>query len=150
VSESSIIDTIVGGLRVGNCQDVLDRVKPKSLQELFEVMKNIANPTKAAAEGLTEPMRRRSKSNKGSGTNRRGGKITHRSKQIVRSTTYLHPLTRTRTGAMAGTRADTRMAEGRSRSSKTHLSEAAVSDFSVGSMGSMPSITHTSAPRQLR
>jgi hypothetical protein len=38
VSESSIIDTIVVGLRVGNCQDVLDRVKPKSLQELFEVM----------------------------------------------------------------------------------------------------------------
>jgi hypothetical protein len=31
VSESSIIDAIVGGLRVGNCQDVLDRVKPKSL-----------------------------------------------------------------------------------------------------------------------
>jgi hypothetical protein len=39
VSESSIIDAIVGGLRVGKCQDVLDRVKPKSLQELFEVMK---------------------------------------------------------------------------------------------------------------
>jgi hypothetical protein len=38
VSESSIIDAIVAGLRVENCQDVLDRVKPKSLQELFEVM----------------------------------------------------------------------------------------------------------------
>jgi hypothetical protein len=38
VSESSIIDAIVGGLRVGNCQDVLDRIKPKSQQELFEVM----------------------------------------------------------------------------------------------------------------
>jgi hypothetical protein len=38
VSESSTIDAIVGGLRVGNCQDVLDRIKPKSLQELFEVM----------------------------------------------------------------------------------------------------------------
>jgi hypothetical protein len=38
VSESSTIDAIVGGSRVGNCQDVLDRIKPKSLQELFEVM----------------------------------------------------------------------------------------------------------------
>jgi hypothetical protein len=38
VSGSSTIDAIVGGLRVGNCQDVLDRIKPKSLQELFEVM----------------------------------------------------------------------------------------------------------------
>jgi hypothetical protein len=38
VSESSTIDAIVGGLRVGNCQDVLNRIKPKSLQELFEVM----------------------------------------------------------------------------------------------------------------
>jgi hypothetical protein len=38
VSESSTIDAIVGGLRVGNCQDVLDRIKPKFLQELFEVM----------------------------------------------------------------------------------------------------------------
>jgi hypothetical protein len=38
VSESSTIDAIVGGLRVENCQDVLDRIKPKSLQKLFEVM----------------------------------------------------------------------------------------------------------------
>jgi hypothetical protein len=29
VSESSTIDAIVGGLRVGNCQDVLDRIKLK-------------------------------------------------------------------------------------------------------------------------
>jgi hypothetical protein len=28
VSESSTIDAIIGGLRVGNCQDVLDRIKP--------------------------------------------------------------------------------------------------------------------------
>jgi hypothetical protein len=27
VSDSSTIDAIVGGLRVGNCQDVLDRIK---------------------------------------------------------------------------------------------------------------------------
>jgi hypothetical protein len=38
VSERSTIDAIVRGLMVGNCQDVLDRIKPKSLQELFEVM----------------------------------------------------------------------------------------------------------------
>jgi hypothetical protein len=38
VSESGTIDAIVRGLRVGNFHDVLDRIKPKSLQELFEVM----------------------------------------------------------------------------------------------------------------
>jgi hypothetical protein len=38
VSKSNTIDAIVGGLRVGNCQDVLDKIKPKSLQELFEVL----------------------------------------------------------------------------------------------------------------
>jgi hypothetical protein len=92
VSESSIIDAIVGGgLRVGNCQDVLDRVKPKLCKNSLKSCKNIASPIKAAAKGLTEPMRRRSKSNRGSGTNRRGGKITRRSKQTVRSTTYRHP-----------------------------------------------------------
>jgi hypothetical protein len=38
VSERSTIDAIVRGLMVGNCQDVLDRIKPKSMQEFFEVM----------------------------------------------------------------------------------------------------------------
>jgi hypothetical protein len=46
VSESSIIDAVVGGLRVGNCQDVLDRIKPKSLQELFEVMQEYCKSDK--------------------------------------------------------------------------------------------------------
>jgi Mor family transcriptional regulator len=46
VSESSTIDAIVGGLRVGNCQDVLDRIKPKSLQELFEVMQEYCKSDK--------------------------------------------------------------------------------------------------------
>jgi hypothetical protein len=32
VFESSTIDAIEGGLKVGTCQDVLDRIKPKSLQ----------------------------------------------------------------------------------------------------------------------
>jgi hypothetical protein len=31
VSENSTIDAIVGCLRVGNCQNVLDRIKSKSL-----------------------------------------------------------------------------------------------------------------------
>jgi hypothetical protein len=52
VSESSIIDAIVGGLRVGNCQDVLDRVKPKSLQELFEVMQEYCKSDKGRRRRL--------------------------------------------------------------------------------------------------
>jgi hypothetical protein len=46
VSESSTIDVIIGGLRIGNCQDVLDRIKPKSLQELFEVMQEYCKSDK--------------------------------------------------------------------------------------------------------
>jgi hypothetical protein len=30
-------------MRVGNCQDVLNRIKPKSLQELFEVIQCKSN-----------------------------------------------------------------------------------------------------------
>jgi hypothetical protein len=44
--ESSTIDAIVGDLRVGNCQDVLDIIKPKSLQELFEVMQEYCKSDK--------------------------------------------------------------------------------------------------------
>jgi hypothetical protein len=52
VSENSIIDAIVGGLRVGNCQDVLDRVKLKSLQELFEVMQEYCKSDKGRRRRL--------------------------------------------------------------------------------------------------
>jgi hypothetical protein len=52
VSESSTIDAIVGGLRVGNCQDVLDRIKPKSLQELFEVMQEYCKSNKGRRRRL--------------------------------------------------------------------------------------------------
>jgi hypothetical protein len=52
VSESSTIDSIVGGLRVGNCQDVLDRIKTKSLQELFEVMQEYCKSDKGRRRRL--------------------------------------------------------------------------------------------------
>jgi hypothetical protein len=52
VSESSTIDAIVGGLRVGNCQDVLDRIKPKSLHELFEVMQEYCKSDKGRRRRL--------------------------------------------------------------------------------------------------
>jgi hypothetical protein len=52
VSKSSTIDTIVGGLRVGSCQDVLDRIKPKSLQELFEAMQEYCKSDKGCRRRL--------------------------------------------------------------------------------------------------
>jgi hypothetical protein len=52
VSENSIIDAIVGGLRVGNCQDVLYRVKPKSLQAPFEVMQEYCKSDKGRRRRL--------------------------------------------------------------------------------------------------
>jgi hypothetical protein len=41
-----------GGLRVGNCQDVLDRIKPKSLQELFKVMQEYCKSDKGRRRRL--------------------------------------------------------------------------------------------------
>jgi hypothetical protein len=148
VSESSIIDAIVGGLRVGNCQDVLDRVKPKSLQELFEVMQEYCKSDKGRRRRLDRANAAKKQKQQGSGTSRRAGKISHRIKQTVRSTTCLHPPTRTSTEAAVGIGADTRIAEGRSRSSTTHLSVPAVSGFSAGSTELMPNIIHT--PRRSR
>jgi hypothetical protein len=58
---------------------------------------------------------------------------------------YLRHQTTTRIETAADTKVDTKMAEGRSRSSKTRPSGAAASGFSVGSTGSTPSITPTSA-----
>jgi hypothetical protein len=52
VSESSTIDAIVGGLKVGNCQDMLDRIKLKSLQELFEVMQEYCKSDKGRRRRL--------------------------------------------------------------------------------------------------
>jgi hypothetical protein len=54
VSERSTIDAIVGGLRVGNYQDVLDRIKPKSLQELFEVMHEYCKSNKGRRRRLDQ------------------------------------------------------------------------------------------------
>jgi hypothetical protein len=52
VSKSSTIDAIIGGMRVRNCQDVLDRIKPKSLQELFEVMQEYCKSDKGCRRRL--------------------------------------------------------------------------------------------------
>jgi hypothetical protein len=52
VSESSTIDAIVGGLRVRNFQDVLDRIEPKSLQELLEVMQEYCKSDKGRRRRL--------------------------------------------------------------------------------------------------
>jgi hypothetical protein len=54
VSESSTIDAIRGGLRLGNCQDVLDRIKPKSLQTLFEVMQEYCKSGKGRRRRLDQ------------------------------------------------------------------------------------------------
>jgi hypothetical protein len=99
VSESSTIDAIVGGLRVGNCQDILDRIKPKSLQELFEVMQEYCNLTKVADEGWTEPMQPRSKINRVIGMHRKDARTICRSNHTGKSTTCLHPPTQTKAKA---------------------------------------------------
>jgi hypothetical protein len=52
MSESSTIDAIIGGLRVGNCQGVLNGIKPKCLQELFEVMQEYCKSDKGRCRRL--------------------------------------------------------------------------------------------------
>jgi hypothetical protein len=70
---------------------------------------------------------------------------------------YLRPPTRTRIGMAVGTKVDTKMAEGRSRSSKTrHNARAggggagAAKGFYVGSMGSTRNTTPINALRRSR
>jgi hypothetical protein len=149
VSESSIIDAIVGGLRVGTAKTCSIESSRSLCKSYLKLCKNTASPTKAAAEGSTGQMQQRSRNNRDSGTSRRGGKTSRRSKRTVRSTTCLRPPTRTRTRA-AGTRADTSITGGRSHSSITSRSGPVVSGFSAGSMELMPSTTRISALRRSR
>jgi hypothetical protein len=72
VSESSIIDAIVGGLRVGNCQDVLDRVKPKSMQELFEVMQEYCKSDKGHRRRLDRANSAKKQKQQGQGDQPKG------------------------------------------------------------------------------
>jgi hypothetical protein len=148
VSESSIIDAIVGGLRVGNCQDVLDRVKPKSLQELFEVMQEYCKSDKGRRRRLDRANAVKKQKQQGQWDQPKGWQ-NHPPKQANRQINNVSaPPDQNQNRSGGGHKGGHKNGRGRSRSSKTHLSEAAVSVFSVGSMGSMPSITHTSAPRR--
>jgi hypothetical protein len=148
VSESSIIDAIVGGLRVGNCQDVLDRVKPKSLQELFEVMQEYCKSDKGRRRRLDRANAVKKQKQQGQWDQPKGWQ-NHPPKQANHQINNVSaPPDQNQNRSGGGHKGGHKNGRGRSRSSKTHLSEAAVSVFSVGSMGSMPSITHTSAPRR--
>jgi hypothetical protein len=150
VSESSIIDAIIGGLRVGNCQDVLDRIRPKSLEELFEVMQEYCKSDKGRRRRLDRANAVKKQKQQGQWDQPKGWQ-NHPPKQANRQINNVSaPLTRTRIGTAVVTKVDTKMAEGRSRSSKTRLSWAAAGGFFVGSMGSTPSITPINALRQSR
>lgn len=50
VSKDSIIDATIGGLKVGTCQDLLDRYWTNSVQELFEVMQEYCKLDKGMKE----------------------------------------------------------------------------------------------------
>jgi hypothetical protein len=150
VSESSTIDAIVGGLRVGNCQVVLDRIKPKSLQELFEVMQEYYKSDKGHRRRLDEPMQPRQKSNRVSGIHQGDGRIIRRSSHTAKSTMCLHPLIKTRTEAAVDTKEGTRTAGDRNPRSHLHHIKGAAKGVSVGSMGSMHTTTRISALRQSR
>jgi hypothetical protein len=91
VSESSTIDAIVGGLRVGNCQDVLDRIKPKSLQELFEVMQEYCKSDKGRRRRLDRANAAKKQKQHGQWDQPKGWQLTRRSRHPVRSTMYLRP-----------------------------------------------------------
>jgi hypothetical protein len=150
VSESSIIDAIVGGLRVGNCQDVLDRIKPKSLQELFEVMQEYCKSDKGRRRRLDRANVAKKQKQQGQWDQSKGWQ-NHPPKQANRQINNVSaPLDLNQNRNNGGHKGGYKMVEGRNRNSKTRLSGAAARGFSVGSMGSTPSITPISAPRQSR
>jgi hypothetical protein len=122
VSESSTIDAIVGGLRVGNCQDVLDRIKPKSLQELFDVMQEYCKSYKGCRRRLDRANAAKKQKQHGQWDQPKGWQ-THSPKQAPRQVNNVFaPPTKTRIGMAVGTKVDTKMAKGRSHSSKTRRS----------------------------
>jgi hypothetical protein len=145
VSESSTIDAIVGGLSVENCQDMLDRIKPKSLQELFEVMQEYCKSDKGR--------RRLDRANTAKKQKQQGqwdtpkGCQNHppKSSHTVKSTMYLHPPIKTRAETAVGTKEGTRMVGDRSHRNRLHHLKGAAKGFSVGSMGSMLTTTRITA-----
>jgi hypothetical protein len=114
VSESSTIDTIVGGLRVRNCQDVLDRIKPKSLQELFEVMQEYCKSDKGRHRRLDRANAAKKQKQQGQWDQPKGWQ-THPLKQAPHQGNMDQlPPTKTRIETAVGTKEDTKTEEGRS------------------------------------
>jgi hypothetical protein len=142
VSESSTIDAIVGGLRVGNCQDVLDRIKPKSLQELFEVMQEYCKSDKGRRRRLDRANAAKKQKQQGQWDQPRGWQ-NHPPKQA-------HRQVKTRIGTAMGTKEGTRMVEDRSHNSHIHHPKGAAKGFSVGSMGSTLTTTLITALQRSR
>jgi hypothetical protein len=104
VSESSTIDAIVGGLRVGNCQNVLDRIKPKSLQELFEVMQEYWKSDKGHRRRMDNANAAKKQKQQGQWDQPKGWQ-NHPPKQAnCQINNVSAPLTRTRIGTAVGTR----------------------------------------------
>jgi hypothetical protein len=150
VSESSTIDAIVGSLRVGNCQDVLDRIKPKSLQELFEVMQEYCKSDKGHYRRLDRANAAKKQKQQGQWDTPKGVQNHPPSSHIGKSTTCLHPPTKTRAEETVDTKEGTRTVGDRSPRSHPHHLKGAVTGISVGSMGSMHTTTFISALRQSR
>ena len=40
VEETSVIDAVIGGLKVGSCGEYLDMKRPKTERQLFEILHN--------------------------------------------------------------------------------------------------------------
>jgi hypothetical protein len=123
VSESSTIDAIVGGLRVGNCQDVLDRIKPKSLQELFEVMQEYCKSDKGCRRRLDQANAAKKQKQQGQWDQPKGW-LTHPPKQAPRQVNSVSapPPDQNQIGMVVGTKVDTKTAKGRSHNNQTHHS----------------------------
>jgi hypothetical protein len=150
VSESSTIDAIVGGLRIGNCQDVLDRIKPKSLQELFEVMQEYCKSDKGHRRRLDRANAAKKQKQQGQWDQPKGWQ-NHPPRQARRQVNNVSvPPNKTRIGTAVGTKEGTRVAEGRSHNNHILHNGGAAKGFSGGSMGSTLTTTPINALRRSR
>jgi hypothetical protein len=120
VSESSTIDAIVGDLRVGNCKDVLDRIKPKSLQELFEVMQEYYKSDKGHHRRLYRANVAKKQKQQGQWDTLKGWQ-NHPLKQSYRQVNNVStPPIKTRAETVVGTKEGTRMVGDRSHHNRLH------------------------------
>jgi hypothetical protein len=137
-------------LRVGNCQDVLDRIKLKSLQELFEVMQEYCKSDKCRRRRLDRANAAKKQRHQGQWDTPKGWQ-NHPPKQSYRLVNNVSaPPDQNQSRNGGGHKGGHKNGRGPKPPQPPPPPQGAAKDFSVGSMGSMLTTTRITALRRSR